>query len=54
MNEWVNKNSLDSSIWYLLLYFIQKYIQYRSKISEPPNALSTRRLEEVNALVLFR
>ena len=29
-------------------------IQYHSKISEPPNALSTRGLEEVNALVLFR
>ena len=29
-------------------------IQYRSKISEPPNALSTGGLEEVNALVLFR
>ena len=29
-------------------------LQYRSKISEPPNALSTRGLEEVNALVLFR
>ena len=29
-------------------------LQYRSKISEPPNALLTRGLEEVNALVLFR
>ena len=29
-------------------------VQYRSKISEPPNALSTRGFEEVNALVLFR
>ena len=49
--------------WLYIVYFIlsqQKLrimlliVQYRSKISEPPNALSTRGLEEVNALVLFR
>ena len=44
-------DSNKTKIWISLLIDI---IQYRSKISEPPNALSTRGHEEVNALVLFR
>ena len=50
------KRSQDFPKW--VIAKLKKYnfniLQYRSKISEPPSALSTRGLEEVNALVLFR